>query len=154
MNRILIVFALLMEFICVQSQNAYKTGDPGMDNDMRRINVIAKADFGKFKADLALAYSVDEMKIEQLHSELKMEAAEIYLALEMAKQTNRPVDEIITEYKKHKGAGWGVIAQQFGIKPGSAEFHALKNSVRSKARSDMHGNAKNKEKKNNGNNRK
>jgi hypothetical protein len=26
----------------------------------------------------------------------------------------------------NKGKGWGVIAKNLGIKPGSAEFHALK----------------------------
>jgi hypothetical protein len=30
------------------------------------------------------------------------------------------------EYQVHKGKGWGVIAKNLGIKPGSKEFHALK----------------------------
>ena len=30
-------------------------------------------------------------------------------------------------YQAHKGKGWGVIAKELGIKPGSREFHALKN---------------------------
>jgi hypothetical protein len=29
-------------------------------------------------------------------------------------------------YKQSKGKGWGVIAKELGIKPGSPEFHALK----------------------------
>ena len=30
------------------------------------------------------------------------------------------------EYRNNKGQGWGVIAKNLGIKPGSDEFHALK----------------------------
>ena len=30
-------------------------------------------------------------------------------------------------YGAKKGQGWGAIAKDLGIKPGSAEFHALKN---------------------------
>jgi hypothetical protein len=33
---------------------------------------------------------------------------------------------VVREYKAHKGQGWGVIAKNLGIKPGSKEFHALK----------------------------
>jgi hypothetical protein len=34
---------------------------------------------------------------------------------------------VLKEYKTSKGKGWGVIAKSLGIKPGSAEFQALKN---------------------------
>jgi len=30
------------------------------------------------------------------------------------------------KYQSHAAKGWGVIAQQLGIEPGSAAFHALK----------------------------
>jgi hypothetical protein len=40
------------------------------------------------------------------------------------------LDELLTVYSKHKSNGWGVIAKQLGIKPGSAEFHQLKNRAR------------------------
>ena len=33
---------------------------------------------------------------------------------------------LIKEYQANKGKGWGVIAQRMGLKPGFAEFHALK----------------------------
>ena len=32
-------------------------------------------------------------------------------------------------YEQDRGQGWGVIAKRMGIKPGSAEFHALKGNV-------------------------
>ena len=44
------------------------------------------------------------------------------------------------ERERNRGQGWGVIAQRMGIKPGSAEFHALKGHLgKSKARYESHG---------------
>jgi hypothetical protein len=40
---------------------------------------------------------------------------------------HRPPETVVQTYQTHKGKGWGVIAKELGIKPGSREFHALKN---------------------------
>ena len=40
--------------------------------------------------------------------------------------SHRSWDEVLREYKENKGKGWGVIAKNLGIKPGSREFHELK----------------------------
>jgi hypothetical protein len=36
------------------------------------------------------------------------------------------MDYVIDQYRSDKGKGWGVLAKTLGIKPGSREFHALK----------------------------
>ena len=61
-----------------------------------------------------------------------MEPAEIYLSLELSKLSGRSVDEVVEIYKVHKDKGWGYIAKQLGIKPGSAEFHKLKENTKNK----------------------
>ena len=33
---------------------------------------------------------------------------------------------VIEKYRSEKGKGWGALAKSLGIKPGSKEFHALK----------------------------
>ena len=43
-----------------------------------------------------------------------------------AQVASRPVEVVTKEYQAHKGLGWGVIAKNLGIKPGSKEFQALK----------------------------
>ena len=40
--------------------------------------------------------------------------------------SHRSWDEVLGEYKENNGKGWGVIAKNLGIKPGSREFHELK----------------------------
>ena len=48
------------------------------------------------------------------------------MTIGLAKIINRPVDVVVNEYNANKGQGWGVIAKQLDIKPGSKKFHALK----------------------------
>jgi hypothetical protein len=36
---------------------------------------------------------------------------------------------VLEIYERDHGQGWGVIAKRLGIKPGSAEFHALKGDM-------------------------
>ena len=37
-----------------------------------------------------------------------------------------PLNRVLSVYRGNKKKGWGAIAKKLGIKPGSAEFHALK----------------------------
>ncbi|MCK4465819.1 MAG: hypothetical protein KAU83_08910, partial [Bacteroidales bacterium] len=52
--------------------------------------------------------------------------------LELSKISGKPVDDVVEIYKVHKNKGWGYIAKQLGIKPGSPEFHKLKENVKNK----------------------
>ena len=54
---------------------------------------------------------------------------DVYYASALAYQTRRPFGDVVKMYEQDRGQGWGVIAQRMGIKPGSAEFHALKGNV-------------------------
>ncbi|MBE0602055.1 MAG: hypothetical protein IH611_00310 [Deltaproteobacteria bacterium] len=40
--------------------------------------------------------------------------------------SGRPHEVVLDEYRANQGKGWGVMAKNLGIKPGSAEFHSLK----------------------------
>ena len=40
--------------------------------------------------------------------------------------TAKRPEAIVETYQTNRTKGWGVIAKELGIKPGSAEFHALK----------------------------
>jgi hypothetical protein len=136
------VFALLsLIALNVFSQVTFKTGDVELETDLNTINAKAKVDFGKFKAEMAVKYNIDEKKIEYMHTEVAMEPAEIYLAFEIGKIANKPIDVVIEEYKINQKKGWGVIAKDLGIKPGSSEFHALKNETKLSSGRKVHGNS-------------
>ena len=130
MEKLLIVLCLL--FSSVISDAQISTGNSEMDADLSKINVNAKLDFGAFKSDLNLSYNISKKKIDYLSISLKMEPAEIYITLELSKLSGRSIDNVIEIYKVHKDKGWGYIAKQLGIKPGSPEFHKLKANAKNK----------------------
>jgi len=131
-NFFLLVILYLMT-LPVQAQSKFKTGSVDIDGDLNQINISANANFGKFRTELSLAYNITESRIDHFHSELHMEPAEIYYALEVSHVCQKPVDDVIEVYKTRRGKGWGRIAKDLGIKPGSDEFHELKERVRQRA---------------------
>lgn len=129
-NLLLVLFTFCL--FSASAQISFKTGSVQFDTDLNTINAQARADFGSFKADVQVAYNVDEKKLDFMSGSLQMEPGEIYLALEISKVARVPLDDVLTVYKTDKNKGWGVIAKEVGIKPGSAEFHQLKNNASSK----------------------
>jgi len=132
MGKLLIVLCLLFSSVISNAQISFNTGNSKMDADLSNINLNAKLDFGAFKTNLNLTYNISEKKIDYLSISVKMEPAEIYLALELTKLSGKSIDDVVEIYKVHKEKGWGYIAKQIGIKPGSPEFHKLKENVKNK----------------------
>lgn len=126
MRKIILLLAVCFSIINLSAQASYRTGDNDFDADLININTKAKGQFSEFKIEMAQKYSIDQKKIEHMHVSLKMAPAEIYLALEIGKISQKPVDDILVVYKNHKNDGWGYIAKEMGIKPGTDKFHSLK----------------------------
>jgi len=96
-----------------------------LDSFRSEINVTAHADIGGFRADLSATFGLSSGEIDGL-LEICDSPGDVYIALRVGEVAHVHVDRVVTEYQAHKGQGWGVIAKNLGIKPGSAEFHALK----------------------------
>lgn len=52
---------------------------------------------------------------------------DVYYACTIAQVIGRPCRYVADEWERDHGQGWGAVARRLGIKPGSAEFHRLKN---------------------------
>ncbi len=114
-----------------------------MDNDLISINTDAKLNLDAFKADLTTTFGVSVKNLDYMVS-INMEPAEMYLALEISSSVNKPVESVLDMYEANRDKGWGYVAQQMGIKPGSPEFHALKGKSKTKKEnSAKNGNAGN-----------
>ncbi|MEJ5184049.1 MAG: hypothetical protein WHT81_02900, partial [Rectinemataceae bacterium] len=74
---------------------------------------------------LASAFNVDVALLTSLY-EQGYTPGEIWLALEIAKVTETPLEEAIPLAADAQGHGWGVLAAILEIAPGSEAFHALK----------------------------
>lgn len=127
---ILIIFALITSIS--YSQISFNTGSRELDANLTIINKEGNNDFKSFKRDLSIDYNVPEPKLESMRVSLGLIPGEIYLALEIARNSPSSLDEVLKIYQKNKSQGWGNIAKQAGIKPGSAAFHQLKNNAKGK----------------------
>lgn len=92
---------------------------------VNRVNEKAASDIGAFTAKVGELFRVPVPKVEEV---LKAVArpADAYMAFKVAEVARKPPEVVVKEYQANKDKGWGVIAKNLGIKPGSAEFHALK----------------------------
>ena len=97
----------------------------GLEGFLKELDVTASADLGAFKADLSITFGVSKPKIDGLF-ELMTNPGDVYMTLRIGEVSRQPIEQVVAEHKKNKGQGWGVIAKNLGIKPGSEEFHALK----------------------------
>ena len=134
MNQKQFLILLIIGVTSVCSYAQYNTGDIGLNASLVKIDDDAKLNFTAFKTDLSLSYNVSERKITSWSVDFGMKAGDIYMALEIGKITKKPIEEVIKVYSANKNKGWGYMAKQLGIKPGSPEFHALKGSADSKAK--------------------
>jgi len=132
MKTILLSFIALTS-LSMNAQISFNTGDVDFDADLNIINTSAKTDLTTFKADLTATFGVSTKNIDYMFS-INMEPGEIYLALEISVSVDKPIETVVETYEANRDKGWGYIAQQMGIKPGSPEFHALKG--KSKAHKD------------------
>jgi hypothetical protein len=92
---------------------------------MKDFNIKAEADSSGFKARLSARFKIGNTEINAVLSKVK-NSADAYMIFRLGEISGKPTDNVITKYKSGKGKGWGALAKSLGIKPGSAEFHALK----------------------------
>jgi hypothetical protein len=128
------LFLIPLFVICVATAFAqhYNTGSTEFDASLQTINTNANSDLSAFKLNISKTYGTPISQVESMFS-ISMTAGDIYIAFELGRIVKRPIQEVITVYQKHKGKGWGAIAKEMGIKPGSAEFHALKGNAKNKS---------------------
>ncbi len=118
LQKVLFVFSMLISLVA----SAAVAGDFDWMPDF---NIRAEADLPGFRARLAARFTIGDVQINTVLSNVER-PADAYMVLRLAEMSNRPPDFVIEKYKSGKGKGWGAIAKTLGIKPGSKEFHALK----------------------------
>ena len=115
-----IFFVILMNLLIISS-SAF-----GGDFDwVRDINIIAKADPLAFRARLEARFRVGDINVKAVLDNVE-KPSDAYILFRLGEMANRPIDYVMSKYKSEKGNGWGSLARGLGIKPGSREFHALK----------------------------
>ena len=97
-----------------------------LDSFLSSVNVQAQADLPGFSARVSAQFGVPVPQVQAvLHT--VGSPADAFMVFQLGQMAHRPPETVVQTYQTHKGKGWGVIAKELGIKPGSKEFHALKN---------------------------
>lgn len=126
------------------------TGDGTVDKRLTAINEQAKSDLRNFVTRTSGHFGVPPEVVDGLLNR-KMPPADVYMSILLSKITKKPVENVVEVYDANKGKGWGVIAKEMGIKPGSKEFHALKKdnfALKGKGKDKAKGKGKGKQKNN------
>ncbi len=97
----------------------------GLDAFLDHVNVEAHADINVFAARLSAQFGVPEAQVRIVLGKVR-QPADAFMVFQIGQMAHRDADSVLRVYESHRGRGWGVIAQEMGIKPGSAEFKALK----------------------------
>jgi hypothetical protein len=93
---------------------------------IKDLNIQAQADPSGFRARLGARFKIGDAEINTVLSNVEY-PGDAYMVLRLGEMSRQPTDYVVKQYRSGKGKGWGALAKSLGIKPGSDEFHALKN---------------------------
>ena len=102
----------------------------GLEDFLSSVNVQARVDLPGFSARISNQFGVPLPQVQAVVQTVR-EPADAFMVFQLGQFSGRQPERVMEVYSRDKGKGWGVIAKELGIKPGSAEFHALK-------RGDLH----------------
>lgn len=92
---------------------------------LERLDASARIDMTVYRTRLSTDFGATKLQLDAIFRSVAR-PAEAVVCLWLKQRTNRPLADILYAYRIHQGQGWGQIAQGLGIKPGSADFKALK----------------------------
>ncbi len=92
---------------------------------LARLDVHAAADFGAFRAGLGAHFGASGTELDLVLSNVR-HPGEAAVCFWLRQHSRQPLEVVLQGYREQRGQGWGALAKNLGIKPGSAEFHALK----------------------------
>lgn len=102
----------------------------GLDGFLANLNIQARADLPGFSAKISAQFGAPVQQVQTIIRSVP-EPADAFMIFQLGQMSGKQPDRVLSVYGPNKKKGWGAIAKELGIKPGSAEFHALK-------RGDLH----------------
>lgn len=141
-HRITVSMLVILAFVLSASVAA-----AGDFNWVKDFNVKAEADRDSFKAQMSARFNIGNAQVKVVLGNVDS-PADAYIVLCLGEMSSKSTDYVLSKYKANKNQGWGALAKSLGIKPGSKEFHALKqgNDIHTQT-AKAQGNGKNKNKK-------
>jgi hypothetical protein len=107
----------------------FRTGDAWVDTQLVQVNDYGLRDRAYFVDDVVNTFGAPRYLVNELLGARRWNPGDVYYACALAYSARRPCGDVVRYHDEAKGQGWGVVAKRMGIKPGSAEFHALKGNL-------------------------
>lgn len=120
MKKILLFLIIFTSFTAFSQKNGFRSYRVSADRFGSDDPVL----FGQI---LARQYNLNESSIGDLHNKFNRNWGDLALGLEMGNLSKKPMNTVLGAYEKNQG--WGNIAKELGIKPGSEEFHRMKREL-------------------------
>lgn len=100
----------------------------GLDDFLTSVDMRAQASMPGFYATVSAQFGVPDAQVKAVLSTVG-EPSSAFMIFQLGEMAHQPVDRVLEVYRngRNTGKGWGMMAKELGIKPGSREFHALKN---------------------------
>ena len=96
-----------------------------MNSYIHDLNISVQGDIGGYKTKLGVRFGTSDSQIEAVFRSIDS-PAEVAIVLWLGEHSRQPLDTVLKVYRAQKSQGWGAMAKSLGIKPGSTDFHALK----------------------------
>jgi hypothetical protein len=106
---------------------AQASADSEFNSFITSMDVQAETNMADFQVRLGSYFGASASQVETIIRSVDR-PGDAYMCFRVAEIAKKPVEIVLKEYRANKGKGWGVIAKNLGIKPGSREFHELKKS--------------------------
>jgi hypothetical protein len=103
-----------------------RSGDVWMDSWLGDMNRYGQRYRDPFVDEMVRYHGAPRDLVVELIGPRRWAPGDVWMACNIASIIGRPCRYVVDVYERDHGHGWGNIAKQMGIKPGSAEFHRLK----------------------------
>lgn len=93
---------------------------------MGDLNNQAYANRNDYSYRMSNQFNVPAYRVDSILKGVR-EPADAFMCFQLGRMLNIAPERVLETYHSSRGQGWGEVAKRLGIKPGSPEFHALKN---------------------------
>lgn len=101
------------------------TANADLDGFLGNLNVQARADLPGFKAKASAQFGIPLPHVQGI-IDIVPTPADAFMCLQIGVMIGKSPQAVAEIFNHNRQKGWGAMAKELGIKPGSAEFHALK----------------------------
>lgn len=105
----------------------FDTGDKDINTHLSEVNSYAVSNMDLFRKDMSEKFGATKEDLDRYLVKERKQPADVYYGYNLSRTTGKSFPTIMKMYTDKNG--WGSIAKDLGIKPGSEQFHELKDNT-------------------------